>query len=68
MALYQVQLEYVIGLILELHSFPPRIFLFVSVILTNRGLFSTAKRRASDGVSGRIEKVYAGGFLVKSIW
>lgn len=35
--LYQVQLEYVIGLILELHSFPPRIFLFVSVILTNRG-------------------------------
>lgn len=41
---------------------------FVSVVLTNRGLFSTAKRRASDGVSGRIEKVYAGGFLVKSIW
>lgn len=47
--------EYVIGLILELHSFPPRIFLFVSVILTNRGLFSKAKRRAPDGVSRRIE-------------
>lgn len=55
-ALYQVQLEYVIGLILELHSFSPRIFLFVSVILTNQELSSTAKRRVSDGDLDELRK------------